>query len=46
MTASTFRGSVGGSCGWHKDTVVATINATDEGSGVATIDFTTTIGNQ
>ena len=32
--------------GWHKGTVVATISATDEGSGVETIDYTTTFGNQ
>lgn len=32
--------------GWHNDTVVATISATDDASGVETIDFTTTFGNQ
>ena len=31
--------------GWHNDTVVATISATDEGSGVQDIDVMATVGN-
>ena len=32
--------------GWHNDTVVVTISATDDGTGVERIDFTTTFGSQ